>query len=287
MLTGPITGIDPFVNWSTFKGPSLTIPRGLFYGGIFYTAEEYTPPCHISYIAGRDEVCLSTWGIADADGKELAQIYFYDDPDPDNPLSSWGANVGHIIDINGAYSGCLKGRLYHYYDTNVSNVSQEPSDLVVFLNNLSGEYILDDDSLVLDVCACSGIPKKEDSLTSFEHLQLPADCSCVPDQNGFYYVKKVADEGDNGVVKGITFNIPSNTPQTISGARLTISPYTMPQVVSGGVIETVSSGTTSGGRCKVTYTPGSATDVGDDIGIDIVDGGIVVGRRGRLNELSK
>ena len=283
MLTGPITGIDPFVNWSTFKGPTLTIPRGLFYGGIFYTSEEYTPPCHISYIMGRDEVCLSTWGIADALGKELAQIYFYDEDSAegsDPALDTWGPNVGHIIDINGNYAGCLKGQLYHYIDPDA--VDPEPSDLLVFLNNLRGEHILDSDSLILDICACGAIPKGGNNSATLNTIALPQDYELAQDDNQRYYIKKAADAENLQPVKSLTFTATTPGPgvasATISGANLVIAPWTMPTVVSGGTIVD--------GHSFITYEA-KETDVGSDIGITAVDGGIVIGRRGRLNELSK
>jgi len=284
MLTGPITGIDPFVNWSTFRGPSLVIPRGLFYGGIFYTSEDYDPPCHISYISGRDEVCLSTWGIADANGKELAQIYFYDESS-DDPLSGWGANVGHIIDINGAYSGCLKGRLYHYYDTSVEG-SEEPSDLVVFLNNLSGEHTLDTDSLILDVCVCCKTPIARDAVAKFNSIELPEGCACVPDDNGHYYIRHDQYSPDTNAVKSLTFSTGDNS-ETISGEHLLISPYTLAPTVSGSIITVVDANNkVIRGTGTVNYDESTA-DVGEDIGIDILDGGIVIGRRGKLNEVGK
>ena len=51
MLTNPrLTGNGPFTPPSTFECDGLHIPRGMFYGGCFYTAVPYEAPLHVSYI---------------------------------------------------------------------------------------------------------------------------------------------------------------------------------------------------------------------------------------------
>ena len=128
MLTSPqITGISPFSPLSTFSCNGLNIPRGMFLGGRFYTAQPYQAPIHISYINGANGEYLSTWGIADATGKELATVYF-----------SAGSALGNIIGLDGQYAGCIKARNYNYCNSSVVSGGSALStgDLAVFLQGV-------------------------------------------------------------------------------------------------------------------------------------------------------
>lgn len=262
MLHGNITGIDPFVSWSTFRGPTLNIPRGLFYGGIFYTSEQYTPPCHVSYISGQeDELLLSTWGIADASGKELAQIYF----EINNPV------VGKILTLNGEYAGCLKGRPTNFNQNAVEIISGstliQGVELEVFLRSIRGEHVLNPDSLIFDACVCTGVPKNPTTAVALDNITLPPQYVLSVDDRGSYYLAENENSGPtvNGL-SSLTIVPTDGRAVTLTGEYLSITPWTIEgsYTVSGGVVD---------------YTNSVG---GEDIGIKSVGGGLVIGPISRV-----
>lgn len=250
MLTNPrITGIDPFVPWSTFRCATLTIPRGLFYGGCFYTADNFTPPCHISYITATE------WGISDSANTELAVIRF-------------SGNLGNIYTLSGEYAGCLKGRFYNYDNTPVvsgATVTDGTSDLSIFLKNITGTHQLDQDSLILDCCNCYRIPSAVPA-ASFDSLRIPADGELAADvDTGAWYIRPVNSgaAGGGDYLSALTIS-GATTSVVLSGAHISITPW----------CADAANVYTSGGRAYAsTWTP---KGIGDVV-VMVIDGGIVIG----------
>lgn len=262
MLTSPqITGISPFSSLSTFNCNGLNIPRGMFLGGRFYTAQPYQAPIHISYINGAHGTYLSTWGIADATGKELAVIYFYQN-----------SAVGDIIGIDGQYAGCIKARNYNYCNSSVvsGGAAISTGDLAVFLQGIGSQYVLENDTLVWDICYCSVLAPNATVGPTFEQLLLPPDCGLASDMTGAYYISsRVVPNTDTALrvlrISGAPFNAANNYID-LSGAHVSI----LPLCVSGGV---VSSGSLiSGGM----YSGGTSCGAAEDILGAVVDGAVVL-----------
>lgn len=248
MLTSPqITGIDPFSNQSTFLCEGLSIPRGMFYGGCFYTAQSYQAPLHISYINRRNGAYLSTWGVADATGKELAAIFFTAD-----------SLVGNIVGLDSQYAGCLKARRDNYSN---ARISDNTGDLNVFLQGLGKDYTLNSDTLVWSIECCSILAPNVAEGPSIAGIELPADCVLTPDVTGAYYM------APNGAAAGVTslqrLYIGGHC---LSGAHISILPYCEHAL---GV---------SGGRVTQAEHPSAGALLGtaeDTLGA-IVDGAIVI-----------
>lgn len=269
MLQGNTTGIDPFVPWSTFKGPTIEIPKGLFLGGIFYTSEEYVPPCHISFIYGEDQDCLGTWGIADSTGKELGQIIFTEA----NP------NLGNILTTNVEYGGCLKGRIYNYNDRttydNQSNIDELPkSDLEVFLKSVSGEHILNDDTLIFDVCACCSVPKKSVDQYKLTSVELAADTELKIDDNGMYYIaEKNSTPIQDDYIHSLICTAGSTTVE-LSGPVINIIPWTMADTTT----------TWTDGEPPISGSTIHNESIGvEDISIVAANGGLVIGTKNQVS----
>ena len=263
MVQGAVTGIDPFVSWSTFKADTIEIPRGLFLGGIFYTAEEYTPPCHISFISGPDQDCLGTWGIADASGKELGQIVFgYNTP-----------NVGNILTTDAEYGGCLKGKIYNYNNrpTDMTESDLPQSDLEVFLRSVYGEHALDPDSLIFDICVCCSVPANSQETYNIKSITLPENMVLEQDSNGMYYVaENTMPPTSGGFIQAI--NCSAGTSGAIlTGPIVNIIPWTM----SG------TSTTSSGSTLHTSYTSSIGVE---DIAIVGVNGGLLVGTKNQVGQ---
>lgn len=142
----------------------------MFLGGLFYSADPYVMPCHISYMSATD------WGIADSTGADVGTIRFN------------GAH-GDIYTPAGAYAGCLKGRSSLF-----NNGDDVPADLAVFLNSITGVHQLDIDSLLWDINYCSYIGEENPS-TAYTSIRIPEDGILAIDGMGRYYITAV--EGDD------------------------------------------------------------------------------------------
>ena len=227
MLTNTsITGIDPFSPLSSFTANTIKIPRGIFYGGIFYTSQPYLAPCHISYIQGPSDGWLGVWGVADQDGQKLGVIKFTDTP----------RLMGNIFTTAGDYAGCLAGRPVNFNaiaveftrsGNTITNVDESTvQDLGVFLKSIHGTHILNTDSLVFDVCNCYTIGAGNNYSNYPRVIQLPEDCQLLPDADGRYYAAPYSSGGTvetKPIVKKITF-ISSGGTASISGKHVCISP---------------------------------------------------------------
>ena len=251
-MTSPqLTGIDPFVPWSTFSAPTINIPRGLFYGGCFYTSDNFVPPCHISYITRDPSTGLSTWGISDASNTPLAAIQFT-------------LNIGHIFTLAGSYAGCLKGR---YYNFNASPVDVDgttsASDLSTFLNNITGTHQLDPDTLILDCCNCYRLHSGVTGGT-FNTLELPADSELAMTDNGQYYIKphSVTPSSATGVLKTLKI-ITSGGSAELTKTHISIAPWCTDLINSGGYVWN-SKGV-------------------EDVAVAVIDNGIVIGTHKALS----
>lgn len=248
MLTSPqITGIDPFSNQSTFLCEGLSIPRGMFYGGCFYTAQPYQAPLHISYINRSNGEYLSTWGIADATGEELATISFTAD-----------SLVGDIVGLDDQYAGCIKARKENYCSASISSTT---GDLNVFLQGLGKDYTLNSDTLIWNIECCSMLAPSTASGPNIVGIKLPEDCVLTADTTGAYYM------APNGSAAGVTslqrLYIGGHC---LSGAHISILPYCeRALVVSDGCV-------TQADRPSAGVLLGTAEDT---LGA-VVDGAIVI-----------
>jgi hypothetical protein len=278
MLTSPnITGIDPFAPISTFTAVSINIPRGIFYGGVFYTAQAYTAPCHISYIQGAVDDYLGVWGVADQTGEEIGSIKFTNTP----------RLIGNIFTPDGTYAGCLVGRDVNFNAMSVNftssgstssttysnSASETVQDLSVFLQSIHGKHVLDTDTLVFDVGICHVIGEGNNYNNYPTVIQLPADCQLLADINGNYYAAPYGSSGDAEslpVVKQITVSgatlvngniVPGS--QVLSGANVSITPWWLVDFTYDPATR------------KVTPTSGGVLGVADVV-VDIHDNAVVV-----------
>ena len=253
-----ITGIEPFSPFSTFTCTGLSIPRGMFLGGCFYTTQSYRAPVYISYINCQSGEYLSTWGISDARGTELGVIYF-----------KAGSDIGHIIGLNGQYSGCLKARKDNYNNTPVTS-TDSAGDLGVFLRSLSKNYTLDPDTLVWDIANCSlldsGLPVNGPTVAS---IVLPSDCVLKADSGGAYYMAEPDPApGEASMLERLLINSGGSTLLMLSGSHVSILPYCMSTTkISGGVVSEFTK-------------PGAAEDI---LG-NVVDGAVVLAAHGSYPE---
>lgn len=205
----------------------MSIPRGMFLGGCFYTAQNYEAPVHISFIQCADTDYMSRWGIADATGKELAIIYF-----KANSL------VGDIIGLDGQYAGCLKARQYNYCNAGVTG-----GDLGVFLQGLSKDYTLDADTLIWDICCCSMLTNNAVNGPHIAQIILPDDCTLAQDTQGAYYMRPLVDATENDALRvlRITEAQSGGAYLNLSGTHISILPLCASAAIVSGDTVTSSS----------------------------------------------
>lgn len=165
MTNSFITGISPFTPQSTFRADTIQIPRGMFLGGRFYSADKYVLPCHISYISE------SEWGIADSTGAEVGVVRF-----------DQTSGVGDIYTPAGEYAGCLKGKTSLFNDGD-----DNPPDLTVFRRSLTRIHTLDADTLVWDINCCSYLYDEPDAYP-ITKIVLPVGTELRADDNHQYYI---------------------------------------------------------------------------------------------------
>ena len=261
-----ITGIAPFASWSTFLASTISVPKGIFAGGIFYSNQPVNLPIHVSYISGSSDEYLGVWGLADSTNTEVGEIRFsYANP-----------NMGDIVTPGGFYGGCIEGLLYNANNNPVGSSTTTPnsktpdllqkSDLGTFLYNVHGTHTLDVNSLVFDVCWCLYTPGNETPV--HKELVLPEDSRLAQvGSAGAYYTAPAPGESSSGS----------------SGIRTPLQHLVFVEAyprTSGG--STNSSATLVG--THVVITPWSNTQWEtnptsgvEDVLVTNIDGGIVIG----------
>ena len=259
-----IADTAPFAAQSTFLCDGLSIPRGLFYGGCFYTAQAFVPPIHISYIAPG-----GVWGVADATGVELAQVHF-----------TASSPVGNIVGTDGQYAGCLKARIYDYCKTPASGgISTSGGvisggDLEVFLRGITRRYELDAATLILDICCCTALASYEVASPEIREIHLPDDCALVLDDNDNYYMSAIPEPSANTPALQRLVISGGSTSCTLSGSHVSILPWCETPVAVG---------TASGGYVPLT----SGAPMGaQDITVSVVDGAIVIATLGSFSRIN-
>lgn len=266
MLTSiQINGISPFTPGSTFACDGLSIPRGMFLGGCFYTAQDFIAPCHISYIAPPNGQYLSTWGVADAAGVALATVYF-DIPVEDAPI------VGNIVGTDNQYAGCIKAR-----GTSYTNEILPAGDLSIFLRGLTKQYTLDPQTLVFDICCCTRLARNRTTAPTVAEISLPEDCGLALDDNNNYYMSSLVTPNTTTALKSLGFQYSSGASTyevVLSGTHISILPW----CITASAASPVSSGS--------YIVSGGSVNGAQDIVVDVVDGAIVIATRKNFSELN-
>lgn len=264
MVNSPnTTGIAPFTPESSFICDTLSIPRGVFLGGCFYTAQQFTAPCHISYINAPTTQYLSVWGVADAEGASLATVYFAW-PTSTEPGKSI---IGNIIGNDGQYAGCIKSR-----KTLFTNDTLVVGDLPTFLRGLTQNHQLNSDTLIFDICNCTLLTPQPTTTPNIAQIVVPEDCVLDSDTQGIYYLRPIQPSNTEHAMTTLRI-YGGGSGSDLTGTHISLTPRTknISELTSGSSGSVIASGTAIG--------------VDNDVAIDVVDGAIVITTRGRFATL--